>query len=381
MDKIDVSDISAIDVQFQPIIAGAAALATNKFFQVCFKPEDEGAGGDEPAFDFAEPPSALTMDSGAALLANSMRAEREREPSGKFKAAEKPAVSDDPENKVVDLKTGKPPAEAKVEDDPAKAAADDDEDLEFEFPPEAEGKDPTRRKLSELVEGYEKAAKLETELETLRSESAHVPAEYKTAVLETVQARGQYLKGLEFVSKLFNPQPPSTAMLDESHPSYDPAAYRMAYQQFEQTKAAIADIAKQHETLTKEQTEQNAALMKAHLAGEREALYKAWPEAKSPETVKKVTEVLRKDYGFTPEEIAATTDHRMFLVIRDALEFRASKAKQAEAVKVVRQKPKLVKGAARITTDSKAAGRSQAMAKLSQTGSIHDAVKAVKGLI
>lgn len=121
--------------------------------------------------------------------------------------------------------------------------------------------------------------------------------------------------------------------------------------------------------------------MDAYLSGEREQLYKAWPEVKTPETARKISADLKQNYGFSDQEIVNTTDHRMWLVVRDALEFRASKAKQAEAVKVVRGKPKLVKGAARSSTDSKAAGRSQAMAKLSQTGSIHDAVQAVKGQI
>lgn len=341
---------------------------------------DEETQGTEPSFDFAAPTEALSLDKGAQILTESLKAERERTPNGQFaKKTDQGEISEDPDNKVVDLKTGKPPEKAVEE--PAKSEAEEDEDLEFEFPPEEEGKEPTRRKLSELVAGFDKATALEKENEELRTKATEVPAEYATGLEEVVKARAQYMRGLEYVSKLFQPQAPNVAMLDPNNPSYDPDAYRAAYQAFEQSKKAVEQIRTEYETASKEQKEQQAVLLKAHLAKEAAALYKAWPEAKNPELAKKVREDVKRHYGFSEQEIEATTDHRMFLVLRDALELRASKAKQAEAVKVVRQKPKLVKGAARTTTDTKAAGRSQAMAKLAQTGSIHDAVKAVKGLI
>lgn len=354
-------------------VAGSNLVATNRFFQVCFKPEDEGAGGvSEPGFDFAAPTEALSLDKGAAILSESLKTEgaRDREPNGRFKGTEKP-VEEDP--KVVDLKTGKPP----VAEDPAKAEAED-EDPEFEFEPEAEGKEPTRRKLSELVTGFEKAATLEKEIETLRSQASSMPAEFTSGLQQIVQDRGRYLQSLEYVSKLFNPIEPDPNLANPNHPNYDPNSYWAAKEAHDRSKAAIAQIQQEYEAESSKQAEQQKILLNAYMAREREALFKAWPEAKNPETAKKVSAELKNVYGFSDEEIKNTSDHRMFLVIRDALEFRASKAKEAEAVKVVRKLPKLVKGAARSTTDSKAAGRSSAMAKLSQSGNIHDAVNVLK---
>jgi hypothetical protein len=349
--------------------------------------ETENSSGAEMAFDFDNPTEALSLDKAAQILGDSLKDDapkgREREPNGQFAKRERQA---DDENKVVSLRPGqtdKAALDQKTEDpapDAAKAEAED-EDPEFEFEPEAEGKEPVRRKLSELVEAYEKASTLEKEIETLRSQAGQVPEEYTTGLQETLQARATYIKGLEFVSKLFNPQPPNVAMLDQNSASYDPDGYRSAYQAYEQAKAAVERIRSEHEQLVKDQEAEQSALMKAHLAKEAAALHKAWPEIRSPEVAKQVAETLKRDYGFTDQEIAATSDHRMFLVIRDAMAFRASKAKEAEAVKVVRKLPKLVKGAARSTTDSKAAGRSQAMARLAESGSIHDAVKAIEGLI
>lgn len=359
------------------MFTASAAIPTNKFFQICRAPDDEGAGGSEPGFDFAAPTEALSVDKGAQILADSLKSDRERASNGQFaKKPDQGQISDDPENKVVDLKTGKPP----VAEEQPKAEAEEDEDPEFEIPGE-EGKEPTRRKLSELWDRFDKASELEKEVETLREQSSRTPAEYTTAVQEAVNKRGQYIKGLEYVSRLFNPQAPNVAMLDPNHPNYDPDGYRAAYAQFENSKKAVEQIRAEHEALTKEQNEQNETLFKSYLAGERQSLYKAWPEAKTPEVARQVEAELKKTYGFTDKEISNTTDHRLWLVVRDALELRALKAKQAEAVKVVRQKPKLVKGAARTTTDPKAANRSQAMRSLAQSGSVHDAAKALKGLI
>jgi hypothetical protein len=357
-------------------------VLTNRFFQVCFEPDDEGAGGgQEPAFDFANPTEALSLDRGAQILGDSLADDvpkgREREPNGRFKGAEKPAED---ENKVVDLKTGKPPEKPEAQQEQAKAEAED-EDPEFEFEPEGEGKEPTRRKLSELVSAFEEAQTLKTEIETLRSQASQVPAEYTAGLQQIVEDRGRYLQALEYTAKLFNPIEPDPNLANPNHPNYDPNAYWAAKEAHDRSKAAIEQIRKEHETESAKQAEQQKMLLNAYLAREREALFKAWPEAKSPETAKKVSEALKSVYGFTDQEIKNTSDHRMFLVIRDALEFRASKAKEAAAVKVVRKLPKLVKGAARSTTDSKAAGRSQAMARLAESGSIHDAVKAIEGLI
>lgn len=348
--------------------------------------ETETSSGSEPTFDFSNPSEALTLDSGARLLSDAIQkgesGSREREPNGQFAKRERQA---DDENKVVSLRPGqndKAALDQKTEDqapDENKAHSAE-EDIEFEFEPEGEGKEPTRRKLSELVSAFEEAQTLKTEIETLRSQASQVPAEYTAGLQQIVQDRGRYLQSLEYVSKLFNPVEPDPNLANPNHPNYDPNSYWAAKEAFDRSKAAIAQIRQEAETEKAKQAEQHKILFNAYMAREREALFKAWPEAKNPETAKKVSAELKSVYGFSDEEIKNTSDHRMFLVIRDALEFRASKAKEAEAVKVVRKLPKLVKGAARSTTDSKAAGRSAAMAKLAQTGSIHDAVNAIKGL-
>lgn len=329
---------------------------------------------DEPMQELAAPGGALNDDAAAAILTKSFAQEATpRDPGGKFapkaEAAAEPAKPAD----VVDLKTGKPvEAAAPVEDE--------DDDLEFELPAEKEGEEPKRLKLTQLYEGYEKAAKLEAEIEQVRSQAKSVPAEYQSGLQEIIETRAKYLEGLDVIQRAINPVQPPLDMLDPNSNRYDPDAYYAAMRKFDIDRQILNKIHADRERTTKQQSEQQEILNRAASARELEALHRAWPESKNPETLKALATSLVKDYGFTNQEIENIGDHRQLLVIRDAIEFRALKAKQADAVKVVRAKPKLVKGAARNSTDPKASARNNALSRLQATGSVDAATEVLKNL-
>lgn len=354
----------------------------SKYVVIFLDPETGGSGGGEAAAAPAtttEAPAEFNLDSAAARLTEVYNNARNRdEATGKFTAKSTEAATNEDEEKVVDIATGKPPekgdAEAEAE------TGEDDEDLEFEVAAE-EGKEPVRRKLSELWDAYEEAQTLKTEVEKLKTQAQDVPAEYTQSMQETIQARSQYLHGLELVSKFLQPQPPSKTLVDPNHHDYNPEAYYAQLQKFEQDSATLQAVNKEREQLSKQQEEQHNALVRAHLAREQQAAARAWPEFTKPETQQEIRSTLKDVYGFTDEEIGNIPDHRQMLVIRDAIQFRKMQAEQKKAVKVVRQKPKLVKGAARKTTDAKATARTNAMSRLQQTGSMDAAAAALKDLI
>lgn len=342
-----------------------------------------------PNAEIAGTTQALNLDSAAALLtrASTPAAARERAPNGQFQGKqpveaelplEAPAAKTEPDNKVVDLKTGKPPEAEK----PAEPEAAEEDDDEIEFPSEKEGEAPRRVKLDEVLKAYEELPKVKADLENVRK-TAPAPVDYVTALQETVQTRSKYLQGLEQIAKITNPQDPPLTMLNPQHQHYDPDRYYALKSQFEADKNRLAQINQLKEQAEHQQSEEQKVLVRAQVARETAALEKAWPEfaADKQATLRTVADGLRKTYGFTDQEINGIADHRQLLVIKDALELRALKAKGAEAEKVVRQKPRLVKGAARTTTDTKAASRSNAMSSLRQSGSVDDAVRALKGII
>lgn len=318
----------------------------------------------------------LSIDSAASLMGRALNPAQDRAPNGQFQAkASEEATKDDA--KVIDLKTGKPAEEAKVDE------SVDDEDPEFEIPAEEDGKEPVRRKLSQLWEGFERAEKLSKELEEVKTSAQRIPAEYTTQLEETVKTRGDYIKGLEAIARMIQPQRPSLEMLNPNSDKYDPDSYYHLARKFDADTEHLRRARAGIEEENKRQLADTEVLTKAQSARELEKLKAAWPEFDKDQKVRQtVVKEMAETYGFTLDEINAISDHRHLLVVRDAMELRALKAKQADAVKVVRAKPKLVKGAARSsTTDSKAAARSNAMAELQATGSMAAAAKALSGLI
>ena len=289
----------------------------------------------------------------------------DRAPDGKFAAK-----ADDPA-KVVDM-AGKP-----IEDVKAEAPADDEEDPEFEIPAAEDGKEPVRLKFSKIYEGYEKAAKLEAELTEVKTKTQSVPAEYQSALQDIVSKRQEYIENLGVLQKAINPQQPSPLLIDPNSEHYNPDAYAQYMRQYQhQTKileGIRADIDKQKSL----QDEQKGTLSKARLAGEMEKMAKVWPEFSKDAKVRQEAANVLADMGFTKEEIDGIDDHRHLRIVKDALELRALKAKSAEAVKVVRAKPKLVKGAARSTTTGTSPAKSAAIGRFNQSFSIEDAVDAL----
>jgi hypothetical protein len=336
-----------------------------------------------PNAEIAATNQALDVSNAAALLTRAQApapATPERGADGKFVARQpesNPEATEDPA-KVVDLKTGKPPA-TETSEKPAEQEPAAEEDDYFEFPAEKDGDAPRRVKLDDVLAAYEELPKTKAELENVRK-SAPPPADYVSALQETVQARSKYIQGLEQIAKITNPQDPPLTMLNPQHPHYDPDRYYALKSQFEAGKTQLAEINRLKEQAEQQQAQEQQVLVRAQIARERDAIEKAWPEFKQVDTRKSVADGLRKTYGFTDQEINGIADHRQLLVIRDALELRALKAKQAEAVKVVRQKPKLVKGAARTTTNPTAQNVGNAMTKLATSHSTADAVQALKAL-
>lgn len=325
----------------------------------------------------AEVGTPLSMDNAAALMGKALNPGPDRGTNGQFQAKTPAEEAPKDETKVVDLKTGKPAESAKTE-----APAEEDDDPEFEIAAEEEGKEPVRRKLSQLWEGFERAEKLSKELEDVKTSAQRVPAEYASQIEETVKARGDYIKGLEAIGRMIQPQRPSLEMLNPNSDKYDPDSYYQMARKFDADVENLRRVRAGLDEETRRQDAEKDVLTKAATARELEKLKAAWPEFDKDVKVREtVAKEMAENYGFSLEEINAITDHRQLLVVRDAMEFRALKAKQADAVKVVRAKPTLVKGAARSTTDSKAAARSNAMAELHQTGSMAAAAKALAGLI
>lgn len=318
---------------------------------------------------------AFNVDTAAATLFKTMNPEPVRGEGGRFAKAE--PVGDDAPNpepsKVVDLKT-KMPVKA---EEPAPA---EEEDEYFELPPEKEGEEPRRIKVDEVWQAYEELPKLKAELEQVKTQ-APPPEEYLEALNDTIAKRSEYMKGLHTIAQMINPVDPSIDLLNPASDKYDADSYYRMKTRADQDRAHIAQLQRQWNAAKEEQDAQRKMVDDARNLREANALKKAWPEFFSDRGVSERSLSVLRDYGFKDDEIKNMSDHRQLLLLRDAMELRALKAEKAKAVQVVRQKPKLVKGGARTTTDSKAARTASAMDRLRSSGSMDAAAEALKGLL
>jgi len=320
-----------------------------------------------------------TLDAAAAAIDQIPQSEMERNPvatpprgdDGKFRAQEPekaaPQVEDDA------------PAEVEAQAKEPEAEADDEETY-IELPPEGDGKEISRLKLTEVLEGYKKAQTLEQEL-AKRAEQLPPPEAWDQEIIQTVQTRQQMLQQIETWARLNQPQPPDISLLDQNNINYNPDAYFAQHRQYEALKAAHERAKAQYDEQAHRLSAEQEAIARVRLQREMAKLDRVWPELKEKTVADKVRSDLASMYGLDAETINSVSDARFFALAKDALAYRAQKATAQTAAKVVSAKPKLIPGKARTTTNGKTANLNAAMGRLQKSGSIEDATAAIANLL
>jgi len=310
-------------------------------------------------------------DDAAVVLLAKLSGKTDRAEDGRFKPREIPS-----DEKVVGL-DGKP-VEAKAEEvKPEAPAEDEDDDPELEMPGE-EGQEPRRLKLSEVWQGYEEGQKLKAEVETMREAVRQVPQQWTEALTQTVKTREVLVRDLERLAQIMSPTPPNEQLITPTSHLYDPEAYHAQLQKYREDVQIHQQLRQRTEKEQKRLADEARAIRDAQAMRSMQELARSWPEIKDAKVQQEVAGFM-KEAGFADSEIAEITDHRAYLIIRDAMAYRASQNKGKEVAKVVSQKPKIVKGSAR-TGSPKAAQRSDAMARLRATGGTDAAVAALRAL-
>jgi len=120
------------------------------------------------------------------------------------------------------------------------------------------------------------------------------------------------------------------------------------------------------------------------LAREKDALFGAVPALKDPAKGKAIVEAWQhgaeEHFGITPQEFDAIGDHRMLLVLRDALAYRRLKAKAPEVQKEVTAKPALKGGKRGAPREADTKQKKVRSEQLRQTGSFDAGVAALMDL-
>lgn len=292
-----------------------------------------------------------------------------RDESGRFKAREPaPDAKADTEN----------PDVAKVKDE---SPADTDDDPFVEFAAE-EGKEPVREKLSKVWEGYTKAQQLEQELQSAKnSQRVMLPHEVEQVVSHISTQRQNLISQMQRWASSNTPVAPSLTLVNPDHPDYNPELFNQQVQQYQMQKARLAEVAQEIETQQATAQKEQEAVLRARANREWQRIQEVWPEyAQSKDSQQKARSELKQRYGFDDETINSVIDSRFYALAKDALAFHTAKAKEAEAVKVVKAKPKLVSGIARQNATSQQRASADGLKRLQMSGSLEDAAAALDGL-
>ena len=353
-----------------------------KYFTLLLKPDDEGASNDGSLFDAVSAmPDIEALEKGGQPNGNAppmddpgVKAARNREENGRFKAKEK---DDSQEAEKAPADDEKSKENTGAEDD-----SQDDEDDYFEIAAEKDGEAPQRLKVSDVYAGYQKASTLEKELADIKAKGGVLPADAIKSTEDLITQMSAYEKAVQQFAAMQTPVDPDIEMLNEASEKYNPSLYYQQKANADKARKALEASNAELQRVAKERQAHEARINQARFQREQAKLNEFWPELISDKDVQsKVLAEAEKHFGITAEEFNGFTDHRHYKVLKDALAYRAAQAKTEAAVKVVRAKPKLVKGAARSSVNQKDARRADAMSRLRDSGSLEDAADALDGFL
>jgi hypothetical protein len=300
-----------------------------------------------------------------------------RDVSGKF-AAKEPVKAAEPKAPN-DVKAA---AEAPT----PEAVADETDDDYIEMPSDDEGTAPVKYKLAEVVEGWQKSKTLEAELTKARETVATpLPHEVEQHVVALQKERAGVVAAMKQWQDINRPLEPNLELTNPASPNYNPELFHSQLQNYQRQLAQHAEVSKRIEAAEAQTKTEQEAIRSSKIARETAELRKFWPEVVTDESVRETTAKALFDHYKIDNALLdsdLTLDHRFYALAKDALAFRAMQGKQADAVKAVKAKPRLIQGQARqAPSNPDKARQNDAYSRLSQSGSLEDAADALEGFL
>ena len=267
-------------------------------------------------------------------------------------------------------------------DDEADEATEDDEDSPPTYKVKVDGEE-SEVTLEEALAGYQRQQAFTKRMQAV--------AEERKSISETVEAftaRGQeYLDNLVLVERALAGAEPDWQQLK----AQDPKKYADARIAWDERKAQLDQIRTEQQKVRQEMNNALEDQKQRTLAVEAEKLEAALPEwAADPDAKRdeqrKIVQFAQTTYGFTPQELGSVVDHRVILLLRDAMAQHELRSQGTKAKDVAREKrrksPTLQPGNPKAAkAKSKSRKKNSARKKLSQTGRIDDAAAVLFDLI
>lgn len=303
-------------------------------------------------------------------------AEAPRAPNGQFRGK--------PEAEVIDIRTKAAPAQPEMVEEQAADEASDVADEYFELPPETEGGQPVRLKADEVFQGYQEAKQLKSRIAELER-GTPPPEVFDQQLVALVDAQTQTLQQLQMYQQMLTPREPDIELINEESPRYNPGLYQRQKAMADHQRSQYQHVSSQIQAMEQDRTQRSQALQHLQRVRGREALSKIWPEVvasdgKEAARVRSEVADYYSQYGVTPEVMQSITNPGFYAVLKDALAYRRGLRDKETAVRVVRSKPKLVRGSARNAATAQQQSYQAGMQRLTQSNSVEDAAKALAGL-
>jgi hypothetical protein len=276
--------------------------------------------------------------------------------------------------------------EAETEGDEDEAGGDEEDADEEDGPDEYAGgrfasdnakvtlKDGSTISVQELKRGFlaqqaftRNSQELARERDAFRAEQEQV-----NATAQQIAAQRDFLLQ---VAQRFLPSPPDRSLMES-----DPYGYMQAKQDYEERVAALQHMNTLSQADRQRMEQEQARAQQAFVRQEQEALLQAMPELQSPDTYRQFwtdTVQTMADFGFSEDEIANVTDHRIYKVFRALSKFQKAQKAAPSVKEQVRGKP-VMTGKKRMDPKAKLSREKQgASERLRKTGTFEAGVEAL----
>lgn len=212
-----------------------------------------------------------------------------------------------------------------------------------------------RVSLADLVKGYQQEADFTRKSQALAEER-------KAFESEQASIREQFTQQQEMLAQHLAAElgaPPDPSMATE-----DPLGYIEAEAQYKQKAAKVQELQQQANVARMQELANRAK-------AETSVLIEKDPEFGDAGKVKEFVSDVAESFGFTEQEVVSSIDHRIILMAKDALKWRASQKADPKVEKAIAKPRKVLKpGTSKTSREIEAQKRAAANRKLNRKGGV-----------
>lgn len=237
--------------------------------------------------------------------------------------------------------------------------------------------------VGELKKGYLRQADYTRKTQALATERQ----EFQREQTETREERAKLKQGLEQVAFLFQqltPKRPTQAEWDALH-AQDPQEWVRVRELWRSWDEQWATIQQQYAEVQNRATADAQKSLKDRFMSEKNKLVEAIPEWSDPKVAKAEKDMIRElaySLGYTPEDIANTVDHRIFVMARKAALYdKMMKTKGSLKPGAPVTTTKVVRPGTQGTKPTNRTAVNEAKQRLAKTGNVRDAAALLEKLI